>query len=141
MNFRFSRKLATIIAGFSGVGIITTLVSLAAIYLFLEIFQTPLILTYSTIYFLTILLSYSLNSLLVFKSPLEFKKGIKYFLIYLSGMGIGIVVLWLLKKTLSFEPYILAYMVLPVTMMWNFIMSFYLFKPNTNVKSNITLVF
>jgi len=56
-------------------------------------------------------------------------------------MGIGIVVLWLLKKTLSFEPYILAYMVLPVTMMWNFIMSFYLFKPNTNVKSNITLVF
>ncbi len=130
MNILLNRKIATIFAGFSGVGVITTLISLGAIYVFLEIFQTPLILTYSIIYFLTILLSYFLNSLLVFKSPLEMKKGIKYFLIYLSGMLIGIVVLWLLKKTLSFDAYILAYLVLPVTMMWNFVLSFYLFKPN-----------
>ncbi len=130
MNFLFSRKIATIFAGFSGVGVITTLISLGAIYLFLEIFQTPLILTYAIIYFLTILLSYFLNSLFVFKSPLAMNKGIKYFLIYLSGMVIGIGVLWLLKKTLSYDAYILAYLVLPVTMMWNFVLSFYLFKPN-----------
>lgn len=129
MNFLFSRKIATIFAGFSGVGVITTLISLGAIYVFLEILQSPLILTYSIIYFLTILLSYFLNSLFVFKSPLAMKKGIKYFLIYLSGMLIGIVVLWLLKKTLSYDSYILAYLVLPVTMMWNFILSYYLFKP------------
>lgn len=131
MNFLFSRKIATIFAGFSGVGVVTTLISLGAIYVFLEILQTPLILTYAIIYFLTILLSYFLNSLLVFKSPLAMKKGIKYFLIYLGGMLIGIVVLWLLKKTLSYDPYILAYLVLPVTMMWNFILSFYLFKPKS----------
>ncbi len=130
MNFLFNRKIDNIFAGFSGVGVITTLISLGAIYLFLEILQTPLILTYSIIYFLTILLSYLLNSLLVFKSPLAMKKGIKYFLIYFSGMVIGIVVLWLLKKTLSYDAYILAYLVLPVTMMWNFVLSFYLFKPN-----------
>jgi putative flippase GtrA len=131
MNFLFSRKIATVFAGFSGVGVVTTLISLGAIYVFLEILQTPLILTYAIIYFLTILLSYFLNSLLVFKSPLAMKKGIKYFLIYLSGMLIGIVVLWLLKKTLSYDAYILAYLVLPVTMMWNFVLSFYLFKPNS----------
>lgn len=130
MNILLNRKIATIFAGFSGVGVITTLISLGAIYLFLEILQTPLILTYSLIYFLTIILSYFLNSLFVFKSPLAMKKGIKYFLIYLSGMLIGIVVLWLLKKTLSYDAYILAYLVLPVTMMWNFVCSFYLFKPN-----------
>ena len=132
MNFLFSRKIATIFAGFSGVGVITTLISLGAIYVFLELFQTPLILTYAIIYFLTILLSYFLNSLLVFKSPLAMKKGIKYFLIYLGGMLIGIVVLWLLKKTLSYDPYILAYLVLPVTMMWNFFFSFKLFKPKSS---------
>lgn len=130
MNFLFNRKIATIFAGFSGVGIITTLISLGAIYLFLEILQTPLILTYSIIYFLTILLSYLLNSLLVFKSPLTMEKGIKYFLIYLSGMVIGIIVLWLLDQILDYDSYILAYLVLPVTMMWNFVLSFYLFKPN-----------
>lgn len=129
MNFLFSRKIATIFAGFSGVGVVTTLISLGAIYVFLEILQTPLILTYAIIYLTTIFLSYFLNSLLVFKSPLAMKKGIKYFLIYLSGMIVGIVVLELLKKTLPYDSYILAYLVLPVTMAWNFLFSFKLFKP------------
>lgn len=132
MNFLLNRKIATIFAGFSGVGVITTLISLGAIYLFLEILQTPLILTYSIIYFLTILLSYFLNSLFVFKAPLAMEKGIKYFLIYLSGMVIGIVVLWLLDRILDYDSYILAYLVLPVTMMWNFLMSYFLFKPNSS---------
>lgn len=131
MNILFSPKIATILAGFSGVGAITTLISLGAIYVFLKILQTPLILTYAIIYFLTILLSYFLNSLLVFKAPLAMKKGIKYFIIYLSGMVIGILVLWLLKKTLSYDSYILAYLVLPVTMTWNFLFSFKLFKPKS----------
>ena len=128
MNFLLSRKIATVFAGFSMVGVITTLISLGAIYLFLEILQTPLILTYSIIYFLTILLSYFLNSVLVFKTPLGMEKGFKYFLIYLSGMVIGILVLWLLDQILDYDSYILAYLVLPVTMMWNFLMSYFLFQ-------------
>ena len=131
MNFLFSRKMATIFAGFSGVGVITTLISLAAIYVFLELFQTPLILTYAIIYFLTILLSYFLNSFFVFKSPLKMKKALGYFLIYLSGMFIGMLVLWMLEATLSYDHYILAYFVLPVTMTWNFLLSFKLFKPQS----------
>ncbi len=131
MNILFNSKIATIFAGFSGVGIVTTLISLGAIYVFLEILQTPLILTYAIIYFLTIILSYFLNSLLVFKSPLAMKKVIKYFLIYVSGMVLGIVVLWMLKATLSYDHYILAYLVLPFTMMWNFLFSYKLFKPKS----------
>lgn len=129
MNFLFNRKIAGILAGFSGVGVITTLISLAAIYVFLEMFKTPLYLTYAIIYFLTILLSYLLNSIFVFKSPLNTKKALTYFLIYLSGMLIGMVVLWMLKATLSYDHYILAYLVVPVTMIWNFLFSFKLFKP------------
>lgn len=128
MSFLNSRKIATIFAGFSGVGVITTLISMGAIYVFLELLQTPLILTYAVIYFITILLSYFLNSLLVFKSPFSMKKVIKYFGIYLSSLILGIIVLWFFKETLPYDPYMLAYLVLPVTMMWNFIFSFKLFK-------------
>jgi len=131
MNLLFNRKIATIFAGFSGVGVITTLISLVAIYVFLELFQTPLIPTYAIIYFLTILLSYFLNSFFVFKSPLNMKKALGYFLIYLSGMLIGMLVLWILENTLSYDHYILAYFVLPVTMMWNFLLSFKLLKPQS----------
>ena len=92
MNLLFSRKIVAIFAGFSGVGVITTVISLGAIYVFLELFQTPLISTYAIIYFLTILLSYFLNSFFVFKSPLNMKKAVGYFLIYLSGMLLGMFV-------------------------------------------------
>lgn len=127
----FNSKIATIFAGFSGVGVITTLISLVAIYVFLELFQTPLIPTYAIIYFLTILLSYFLNSFFVFKSPLNMKKALGYFLIYLSGMLIGMLVLWILENTLPYDHYILAYFVLPVTMAWNFLLSFKLLKPQS----------
>jgi len=129
MNSLFNGKIITIFAGFSGVGVVTTLLSLGAIYVFLEVFRTPLILTYGVIYFLTILLSYFLNSLFVFKSPLKLNKALRYFSIYLSGMLLGMLVLWLLKNTLSFDHYILAYFVLPVTMAWNFLLTLKLFKP------------
>ncbi len=129
MGFLISRKIATIFAGFSGVGVITTILSLAAIYFFLEVLKTPLILTYSVIYFVTILLSYLLNSYFIFKTPYTYKKAIKYFLIYIGGMLLGILMLWIFEKTLPFDPYILAYLVLPITTLWNFILVYKLFKP------------
>ena len=128
MNFQFNRKLFSVFAGFSGVGVVTTLLSLGAIYFFIEVLQTPLIYTYAIIYFLTILLSYFLNSFLVFKSTLTSKKAVGYFSIYLSGMILGITVLWIFEATLPFDKYILAYLVLPITMLWNFILVYKLFK-------------
>lgn len=128
MNFQFSRKIVSLFAGFSSVGIITTIISIVAIYFFLEVIGTPLYITYALIYFFTICLSYFLNTIFVFKSSVTWKKATGYFSIYLSGMLIGMMVLWLLEKTLPVENYILAYLVIPVTMTWNFILSFFLFK-------------
>ena len=128
MSSLFSKKIVSLFAGFSGVGILTTLISFAGIYIFIELLGTPLLITYCIIYFVTILISYLLNSLIVFDAGLELKKAVKYFMIYLTGMGIGVVVLYFLKEALPYENYILAYLVIPVTMMWNFILSFLLFK-------------
>ena len=128
MSSLFSEKIVCLFAGFSGVGILTTVISLAGIYIFIELLGTPLLITYCIIYFVTILISYLLNSLFVFDAGLKLKRAVKYFIIYLSGMGIGVAALFILKKMLPFENYILAYLVIPVTMMWNFILSFLLFK-------------
>ena len=128
MRFLFSRKKITLFAGFSSVGVITTVISLFAVYFFLEVVESPLYITYALIYFFTICLSYFLNTYFVFKAAVSWKKATGYFSIYLSGMVLGILVLWLLKASLTFENYILAYLVIPVTMTWNFLLSFYLFK-------------
>ncbi|MCC8358761.1 GtrA family protein [Salinimicrobium sediminilitoris] len=125
------RKIIKYFAGFAGVGGIVTLISLIGIYIFIELFQFPLLITYIGIYSATILLSYLLNSLLVFKSSLNTKKGIKYIGIYLSGMILGVAVLWIFEKILPFDDYILAYAVIPITMIWNFVLSYLLFKPSS----------
>ncbi len=125
------RKIIKYFAGFVGVGGIVTLVSLIGIYIFIELFQFPLLITYVGIYSATILLSYLLNSLLVFKSSLNTKKGIKYFGIYLSGLILGVVVLWVFENILPFDDYILAYAVIPITMIWNFVLTYLLFKPSS----------
>ncbi|GAB2770446.1 GtrA family protein [Salinimicrobium soli] len=128
MNFLYSRKLISLFAGFSGVGVFTTLLSLGAIYFFIEVLKTPLISTYAAIYFSTILLSYFLNSCFVFKSSLGKRKAVRYFVIYLSGMILGVIVLRIFEFTLPFDDFVLAYLVLPITMIWNFILVYKLFN-------------
>ena len=109
--------------GFSLVGGFVTLLSLALTYVFLGIIKTPLYLTYVGIYLFTIFISYLLNSKLVFKVKTSFKQSLLYYIAYISGMIIGVLVLKLYKVTLPFENWILAYLVLPVTITWNFIMA------------------
>jgi putative flippase GtrA len=129
MRINSNKNLIQLLGGFSVVGLFTTILSLALIYILLKLMHTPLIITYIGIYASTILLSFLLNSLFVFKSGLSFDNIFKYFLIYLSGMLFGTLLLWLFKKALPVENYILGYAVLPFTMMWNFSFSIKLLKP------------
>lgn len=116
-------KLFRKVLGFSSVGVFTTLLSLSLTYVFLELIKTPLIPTYVCIYFSTILISYFMNSRLVFKSGKSFKKLVLYYGVYLSGMLLGVLVLKIYEGCLPFKNYILSYLVIPFTMTWNFILS------------------
>ncbi len=129
MLLKFNKHIFKLLGGFSVIGLITTLLSLLMIFVFLKIVQTPLIITYVCIYTASILLSFILNSVFVFKSNLSVKNGLKYFLIYFSGMLLGTLLLWVFKKIIPLENYILGYLVLPFTMVWNFSFSFILLKP------------
>jgi putative flippase GtrA len=129
MIFNLNKHIFKLLGGFSVIGLITTLISLLMIFVFLKILKTPLIVTYVSIYTASILLSFILNSVFVFKSILSIKNGVKYFLIYFSGMLLGTLLLWVFKKIIPLENYILGYLVLPFTMVWNFSFSFLLLKP------------
>jgi len=113
---------------FSVVGAIITLLSMLVTYIFLGILKTPLYLTYASIYVSAILFSYALNKKYVFRSKGSGRKIILYFAIYLSSMGIGLIVLWFYKRTLPLENYLLSYLVIPITLSWNYILSSILFK-------------
>jgi putative flippase GtrA len=119
----FFRIILKKLFGFSLVGGFVTLLSLVLTYLFLGIIKTPLYLTYAGIYIFTIFISYLLNSKFVFKVKACFKKTSLYYLVYISGMVIGLLVLRLYRLTLPYENWVLSYLVLPITMTWNFTMA------------------
>lgn len=114
--------------GFSGVGVAVSITGLVLIYLLIEVWRWPLMTSYVLIYAGTILLSYFLNSSLVFRAKFNALFLFQYFMAYLSGMLVGMVVLYVFKLTLPFEPWILAYMVVPVTTLWNYFFATRIFK-------------
>lgn len=124
----FNNRLLKILSGFTIVGIVTTIISIVLIYLFLKVLHSNLFITYTLIYAGTIFLSYFLNTIFVFKHSFAWSKAYKYGVIYVSSMIFGIGILWFFKKVLPFENYILVYLVLPFTFLWNFILSLKLFK-------------
>lgn len=129
MRISVNNNIIKLFGSFSFVGLVTTLVSVALIFIFLKLLHTPLFVTYIGIYLATIVFSFLLNSIFVFKSDLSFGNGLKYFIVYLSGMLIGTLALWIDNKILPFENYFLGYLVLPFTTIWNFILSNKILKP------------
>jgi putative flippase GtrA len=121
-------KIVKLFAGFSIIGFFVTMLTLGLIYFFLEILQTPLIISYVGIYIFGIIISFYLNANYVYKAPQNKKKLFYYFIIYLSSLLIGALILWILSHTLTFENWILGYMVVPFTMIWNFTFATKLFK-------------
>ena len=116
-------------AGFSIVGLAVTLLSFAISYVLLKILATPLLITYILVYGATIIISFFLNSKLIFKTGSSFRNLVIYFLVYGTGMVVGTVMLWIFRMILPFENWILPYLVIPFTLVSNFTLSYFFLKP------------
>lgn len=124
-----SRDIIRKFAGFSIVGAVMTLLSMLISFILLKIFATPLFITYVLIYGITILISFFLNSALIFKTGSNFRNMVVYFLVYGTGLLLGTLLLMLFSVLLPFENWLLAYLVLPFTLTSNFTLSYYFLKP------------
>ena len=128
MRIKTSNKLFRLIAGFSIVGFFVTVLSLILAYLFLKIIGTPLVITYILIYIPTVIISFSLNSKLIFKTGFNLRNFIVYCSVYGVGLLLGTGLLLLFKMLLPFENWVLSYLVLPFTILSNFTLSYYFLK-------------
>lgn len=131
LSIALDRKLSRF-AGFSVVGIIVTLLSCLLIYVFVGIFQLNVYTSYLVIYFATILLSYYLNGRFVFNVGLSSSDFVRYLFVYVSGMMIGVLCIWVYTKVIPLPHWILAYLAIPVTVMWNFLLVSMVFGVNRN---------
>ncbi len=114
---------------FSGVGVVVNLLSMLILYVCLELYHTPLQLTYMLTYITTILLSYTLNRIFTFSSSHSSKQMLQYFAVYLSGMLLGMGMLYVFRVLLPFPNWLLSYMVIPFTLIYNYHWSRIVFSP------------
>ena len=115
------KKLISTFAGFSVVGVVVTLVSMLLIFVFNEVLCWNSIVSYLISYALSILLSYYLNTVYVWKKDASIADLFHYFGIYIASMVIGAVLLWVLEFVFSSaNNTILSYCVIPFTMLWNY---------------------
>lgn len=108
------------LSSFSIIGAVITALSTGSNIVLLAFFHTPLILTWVCVYCTAVTVSYILNSHLTFHSPLSAQKLMLYFGVYLSSMGIGVVLLKVYRALLPFENWVLPLLVLPFTALWNY---------------------
>lgn len=117
----WQHKIVRKVVGFSFVGVIATLVSMALIYVMNEwLYWNPYV-SYIISTVLSILLSYVLNMLKIFSARFSWKDLGLYYVTYLSSMVLGMVLLrfyeWLLP---TWNATLLSYMVIPITMVYNY---------------------
>lgn len=115
---------------FGGVGAFVTISSMISSFFWLKIIGTPLYVTYFINYSLFILVSYSINRWVTFKVDFSFRSLFLYYLVYLSGMVLGLLLLYVFKKLIVLENWIYAFMVVPFTLTTNYILSTIIFRNN-----------
>lgn len=105
---------------FATVGAFCTALSLTLNFVFLKFFETPLIPTYLVIYGTTILISFLLNSYFTFDTRFSMQNAVLYFGIYLTAMGLGVLLLTFYRNVFNFENWVYPFMSAPFTMLWNY---------------------
>jgi len=111
--------------GFSVVGVVVTLFSIILLYIFIQLINLNVYIGYAISYLFSIFLSLILNNFLVFKSGnIDIKKSIKYYLIYLISMLIGLILLWIFELLFpELNKFWLSILCIPITYTWNFYFS------------------
>lgn len=117
------------ILGFSVVGVGMTILSMLLIWLGNDVIHVNVYVTYLLSYCITILMSCYLNARYVWKHQLTMQDVIKYVLIYVSSMLLGIGVISLLEWFMPNANHtIISYCSLPFTFIWNYVFVNHIFK-------------
>ncbi len=111
--------------GFSVVGVLTTIFSLILLFITIQLLKWDIYLSYVISYSLSILLSYLLNSIFVFKIVSHrLSDFLMYVSVYIISMLVGVLLLFPIQLLIpNFNAFLQTVLVIPFTFTWNFIFS------------------
>ena len=107
---------------FGSVGALTTLFGVFSNYILLERLHLPLYPVYISVFLVGVLISYLLNARFTFKEKASIKDGAKYYISYLIGLVVGLILLYTFDQTLQYSDFILTILVIPFRFMITFVL-------------------
>jgi putative flippase GtrA len=113
-------NLSVQIFKFVSVGLFVTILTLLVNFIFVRFLNADVYYTYAIIYIISILLSFVLNSSIVFKTKISLVNNFKYLILYLLSLGIGLLLMKSVEKLVEVESWYYPFFVLPFTMSFNF---------------------
>jgi putative flippase GtrA len=124
---RLQALLQTEFALFIVVGLINTVGSQSA-YGVMLLVTAPYLIAYAISYFVGMTISYTLNSLWVFKEPLSLKKALQYPLVYIVQLVASTVLMIILVDVLHFPKFFAPLVVVIITIPVTFVLSRFIIK-------------
>jgi putative flippase GtrA len=125
-RFRYLLKHAI---GFANVGLLMTVASALLLYLLIQVLSWQVYIAYTLVYLASIFISYLLNAKLVFKKTFSWLHLGAFYVTYLSGMLLGLLLIFLFKSFFfSYTDFINSCLVTPITVAWNFIFTSMIFQ-------------
>lgn len=118
---KFTKDNLREFAGFGLVGAANTMATYAIYAVLLLLF--PYKISYSLAYASGILISYCLNSRLVFRQPISLLKFIKYPIVYVVQYLLGMVVLYVAIDILGFSQWLAPLLVIAISLPVTFFLS------------------
>jgi len=113
---------------FMGVGMIMLIYSITAFYFAFEVLDLPLYSTYTVLYLIAIFISYILNSKFTFNKKISVKAGVKYYVAYLIGLALGLVLLRLSQELFDTTKFIhILIILIPRTLLTYLLVKFFIF--------------
>lgn len=122
------KKLLQRFFKFSLIGLILNVGSILAGMFLLGVLKTPLYITYISLYIIVIGFSYILNAKYTFKANLNRKTAIFYYINYGVSFILSLIILKIFRDTLDWENYIIGILPMPFAVLWNFTVSYFVFK-------------
>ncbi len=107
---------------FSSIGAILAVASIVIFYVLLDVLQWPVYPVYIVVYIIAIFISYFFNAKYTFNRERNTQDGLRYYLIYFLGLGMGLLCIYLLKQYFGFSDFVNVLLSMPVRVGFTFLM-------------------
>lgn len=120
----FNKEITSQFLKYGIVGLLNFILTVSLFYYLLKVVQLNYHISFTIIWIISILFTYIINFLWVFKpeDKIEFKKRFpKYFLVYFLSYLVNILLLNYLVSNFSFDPFYIQFVIIPLVILINFL--------------------